>query len=188
MKYARFPVAFAVVLVSLITVSDSPHKIDLTTSRGSFYSTHILDEEPVAFDQPAEAQEYFLLKRSPDGHTPIPVKRYLDAVEHMNRMPQYSTADRTTLPSIQELQAASIEPAALGAWTSLGPGNIGGRTRALLINPQNPSIMYAAGVAGGVWKSTSSGQAWIALGDLLPNIAVSSLAFDPTNFEVVYAG
>lgn len=147
-----------------------------------------LKKEAVAFDEPAEANEYFLLKRSPDGRSPIQVQRYLDAIEHSKRMPQYSTANKRMLPSFMEIQAASIDPQALGAWSPLGPGNIGGRTRALLINPNNPNVMYAAGVAGGVWKSTSGGSSWTALADLLPNIAVCSLAFDTANPEVIYAG
>jgi hypothetical protein len=110
-----------------------------------------MEKEAVAFDEPAEADEFFLLKRSPDGH-PIQIQRYLDAIEHMKRMPQYSTADRTRLPSLGEMQAAGVGPQALGAWTPLGPGNVGGRTRALLINHTNSSVMYAAGVGGGVWK------------------------------------
>jgi hypothetical protein len=147
-----------------------------------------IDLERIAYDQPAEASEYYLLKRSPDGHSPIPVKRYLDAIAHGERMPQYSTASGTRLPSIREMRTTSIEPLSLGTWAALGPGNIGGRTRAFLINPVDPSVMYAAGVAGGVWKSTNSGRSWTAFGDLLPNIAVSSLAFDPTNTQIIYAG
>ena len=147
-----------------------------------------LEKEAVPFDQPAQANEHFLLKRSPDGRTPINAQRYLDAIEQMKRMPQYSTSNRKRLPSLREMQAASIEPEALGAWTQLGPGNIGGRTRALLINPINPSVMYAAGVAGGVWKSTNAGRSWIALADVLANIAFCSLAFDTADPEVIYAG
>src|SRR5262249_23199025 len=77
-----------------------------------------IDREGVAFDQPDEASEYYLLKRSPDGHTPIPVRRYLDAIEHSNRMPQYSTATRTGLPSVSDMRLASIEPQSLGSWTA----------------------------------------------------------------------
>src|SRR4030095_3145319 len=147
-----------------------------------------IDLERIAYDQPAEASEYFLLKRSPDGHSPIPVKRYLDAIAHGERMPQYSTASGLRLPSAREMRTTSIEPQSLGTWTPLGPGNIGGRTRAFLINPVDPTVMYAAGVAGGGWKSTNSGKSWMAFGDLLPNVAVSSLAFDPTNPQVIYSG
>ncbi len=48
--------------------------------------------------------------------------------------------------------------------------------------------MYAGGVAGGVWKTTNSGASWTAMADLLPNIAVNSLAMDPSNSNVIYAG
>ena len=47
---------------------------------------------------------------------------------------------------------------ALGTWQSIGPGNVGGRTRALLIDPINPDVMYAAAVAGGIWKTTNGGN------------------------------
>ena len=63
----------------------------------------------------------------------------------------------------------------LGTWQSLGPGNVGGRTRALIIDPTNPSVMYAAGVAGGIWKSTNGGASWSALDDFMANIAVTKL-------------
>ena len=48
-------------------------------------------------------------------------------------------------------------------WNGIGPGNIGGRTRAIVFDPQDPDIMYAAGVAGGIWKSTDAGATWTQL-------------------------
>lgn len=45
-------------------------------------------------------------------------------------------------------------------WDELGPDNVGGRTRAILIDKINPSIVYAGGVSGGIWKSTNNGQTW----------------------------
>jgi post-segregation antitoxin (ccd killing protein) len=58
----------------------------------------------------------------------------------------------------------------------------------MLVDPTNPSIMYAAGVAGGVWKSTDGGTSWNALMDSIANLAISSLAMDPQNHLVIYAG
>lgn len=45
-------------------------------------------------------------------------------------------------------------------WTELGPDNVGGRTRALIYDKNNPAIMYVGGVSGGLWKSVTSGQSW----------------------------
>ncbi|HWQ31994.1 MAG TPA: BACON domain-containing carbohydrate-binding protein [Blastocatellia bacterium] len=142
-----------------------------------------------AYDQPGEAAEFYRLKRAPEGEKYVPVERYLAAREQMRRMPRYSTAQNRLLPAENESAAESAtEENLLGAWTPLGPGNVGGRTRALLIDPTNPDVIYAAGVTGGVWKTTNGGASWTPLADLIANIAVSALAMDPKNPNVIYAG
>src|SRR4030095_11346192 len=77
---------------------------------------------------------------------------------------------------------------ALVTGKSSGPGNVGGRTRALLIDPVNPDVMYAAAVAGGIWKTTNGGSSWLPLNDFLANIAVTCLVLDPSNPNIIYAG
>lgn len=101
-------------------------------------------------------------------------------------MSRYSTSQNRILASQAE-PGTEVEES-FANWTPLGPGNIGGRTRALLIHPADSNVLYAAGVGGGVWKTVNSGASWTPLGDLLPNIAVSSLAMDPKNPSVIYAG
>src|SRR5688572_24156255 len=59
-------------------------------------------------------------------------------------------------------------------WTLLGPGNIGGRVRSILIHPTNPSTMWVGSVSGGVWKTTTAGSSWTMLPDLPAVIAVRS--------------
>ena len=141
--------------------------------------------KPEAYDQPGEAAEFYRLKRLPEGETEIPVERYFAAREQIRLMPQYSSRLNRLLPSRAELKTTELEAA---AWTPLGPGNIGGRTRALLINPIDPQVMYAAGVAGGVWKTVNGGASWTPLSDMLPNLAVNSMAMDPKNPNVIFAG
>ncbi|PYM24036.1 MAG: hypothetical protein DMD78_10370, partial [Candidatus Rokuibacteriota bacterium] len=134
------------------------------------------------------ALDYFLLKRAPDRVSPIPVEKYTDAFEHMRQMPQHATSTGRQLNPMAADPQGAAAAAILEGWTPLGPGNIGGRTRALLIDPVDPQTMYAAGVDGGVWKTTNGGASWRAVSDALPNIAVVSLAMDPTNRTVIYAG
>ncbi len=79
------------------------------------------------------------------------------------------------------------------SWTALGPGNIGGRTRAILIHPTTPNMMYAAGVDGGIWKTTDGGGTWIPLDDFMANLAVCSMVFErqgsaSVNTATIYAG
>ncbi len=130
------------------------------------------------------------MKRAPVGETAIPVERYLTARDQMKLMPQHSIRLETSFPSEENggAGAVSAQSVVFGSWQSLGPGNIGGRTRSLLIHPTSPNTMFAGGVAGGVWKTTDGGSSWAPLNDLLPNLAISSLAMDPTNPNVIYAG
>ncbi|OWY21081.1 T9SS C-terminal target domain-containing protein [Sphingobacteriales bacterium UPWRP_1] len=45
-------------------------------------------------------------------------------------------------------------------WDFMGPNNIGGRTRAILIDPTNPNKMIAGAVSGGLWVSNDGGLNW----------------------------
>jgi len=120
-----------------------------------------------------------VLKRMPRGVGPLDYSLYKPAINHVNTMSQYSIATGTILPPAN---------APIGNWTFLGPGNVGGRTRGLVIDPTNTQIMYSAAVAGGVWKTTNGGGTWVASADFLANIAVNSLVMDPNNHLVLYAG
>jgi len=148
-------------------------------------------KRPRPYDQPAEAQEFYVLKRAAPGEKVLHPEKYLEALEHMRRMPRYSTPRGEFLLPLAESKGSGGPGAlALGSWTALGPGNIGGRTRGLVIDPNFAvnSTMYAAGVAGGVWKTTDAGATWAPLTDLIANLAVTSLAMDPNNSSILYAG
>ena len=45
-------------------------------------------------------------------------------------------------------------------WKQAGPFNIGGRTRGAAVDVTNDSILLAAGISGGVWRSTDQGNSW----------------------------
>lgn len=45
-------------------------------------------------------------------------------------------------------------------WTSRGPWNVGGRTRALAIDVNDENRILAGGVSGGIWLSEDGGQTW----------------------------
>ena len=86
------------------------------------------------------------------------------------------------------LRDTSSAARVLDAWTPLGPGNIGGRTRVVKFHPTVPTTLFAAGVSGGIWKSDDNGTTWRPTGDGLTNIAVNSLLIDPARPDVMYAG
>jgi photosystem II stability/assembly factor-like uncharacterized protein len=118
------------------------------------------------------------------------------AMEHVRSMHEKSKQGRYAgLPVGPKVRADKLlpppgpaAPPAGPSWQAMGPTNVGGRTRTLVIHPQNANIMYAGAAAGGVWKTINGGQNWFPLSDLLANMAVSTMVMDPTNPEVLYVG
>ncbi|WNB17205.1 T9SS type A sorting domain-containing protein [Marivirga arenosa] len=73
---------------------------------------------------------------------------------------------------------------------SRGPGNVGGRTRAIAVDPDdNTNCTWIAGAAsGGIWKTTDCGQSWINISPNIPNLSTNSIAQSPSNPDVIYVG
>ncbi len=75
-------------------------------------------------------------------------------------------------------------------WVERGPGNVGGRTRPILIDPDDPDLhtWFVGTAGGGVWWTQNRGYAWGYLFDDQPALAVSALAMAESNHDVLYAG
>jgi PKD repeat protein len=78
-------------------------------------------------------------------------------------------------------------------WRALGPKNYGGRTRTLLVdlNDATRKTVWAGSVGGGLWKTsdiTVSEPNWLPITDLFGNLAITSIAQDPTNTQNIYFG
>lgn len=154
------------------------------------------------FDDPDLAEEFYANSRTgpiitrganpTTGVRPLNPADYMAALEALKSMPRISSSTKTVLPaenSLSTSRTSAAPGAALGTWTSIGPTNQGGRTRALVIDPNTPSIMYAGGVDGGVWKSTDAGGSWSTTTDLqMSNLAVVTLALVPGNSNTIFAG
>ncbi|MFK8038503.1 MAG: T9SS type A sorting domain-containing protein [Crocinitomicaceae bacterium] len=56
-----------------------------------------------------------------------------------------------------------------------GPDNVGGRTRAILIDINNYNHIYAGSVSGGLFKSTNRGNTWSIVESFEANLGVSSM-------------
>ncbi|HEY5981717.1 MAG TPA: hypothetical protein VIT41_18985, partial [Microlunatus sp.] len=73
-------------------------------------------------------------------------------------------------------------------WVSIGPRNVGGRIRAIAVEPGDPKIMYAAPASGGVFTSVDGGDSWFPLWHDEPSLSMAALAISPSNQAVVWAG
>ena len=134
-----------------------------------------------------DRQAFHLAKRLPAGSDHLPIDPYRQALETMADQATFSTRQRRFLNQQEKNQSTPSIKLQTG-WEWLGPGNVGGRTRALLFHPENPAVMFAAGVSGGIWKSTNAGSSWQPLADNMANINVGALAIDPINPDTLYAG
>jgi hypothetical protein len=175
-------IRWTALLVSLALVACSS-----SNRRGEPAQEGASGAQQVHFDQPGEAAEFYLRKRLGPGMSAIPVERLLQGYEQMKGMTQYASSTGQSFANKSDALLRAPEQV-LAAWSELGPGNIGGRTRAIVIDPTTPNTMYAGGVGGGVWKSTNGGASWAAVSDSMANIAVVSLAMDPSNPSILYAG
>ena len=77
-------------------------------------------------------------------------------------------------------------------WIQRGPGNVGGRTKAVMFDPNDPTHkrVFAGGVSGGIWLNfdiTSPTSEWYNMG-LPHNLAVSSITYDPNNPQNMFIG
>ena len=76
-------------------------------------------------------------------------------------------------------------------WEERGPNTIGGRTRAVMFDPNNSTKIWAAGVNGGLWYNndiTSNTHNWNLVDGTWASLAVSSMAYDPNDTDVMYVG
>jgi photosystem II stability/assembly factor-like uncharacterized protein len=136
----------------------------------------------------AERRQAFRAGQLADSNGPPTAESRLAALTHVHRARQQpQTAARALSAAEAELQ--HIGHAYMNAtWTSLGPGATGGRTRCIVVHPTTPDKIWAGSAGGGVWRSIDGGASWSPVTDMMPNLAVSCLAMDPSNSDIIYAG
>ena len=77
-------------------------------------------------------------------------------------------------------------------WENI-PSNMGGRTRAIMWDPNSASGngVWAGAVTGGIWHNediTDANSQWEAVDDFMASLSISSLCYDPNNSTTFYAG
>ena len=168
-------------------------------SRGVWAAPSAGDEP--GFDQPCAAARYDLERRRPAGGGLDLPTHYDLAAARASRLDRFASrinrsvafaqpATRVWLGDGRNAPASDRSAAAdvLDAWTPLGPGNIGGRTRVVRFHPTAPTTLFAAGVSGGIWISEDDGGSWRPTGEGLTNIAINSLVIDPREPNTMFAG
>ncbi|WP_282125323.1 T9SS type A sorting domain-containing protein [Marinifilum flexuosum] len=76
------------------------------------------------------------------------------------------------------------------SFVSRGPANVGGRTRAIIVDPDDPkkNTWFAGSATGGIWKTIDGAENWTNLSDDLTNLSVNALVMATSNHNIIYAG
>lgn len=168
MLHIAFPLAALVIAFLLFTHTNNKQRSE--NDEGS--NGNIKYNEELETGYAAEAAKWYYDQRAfPLGY--IPNDWMNKAYKHIASFNQPNAMAKTT----QSL-----------TWTSLGPGNIGGRVRAIVVSPTDPNTVYIGSVSGGIWKTTDGGSSWFPLDDQMNNLAVCSMVMDPKNPNIIYAG
>ena len=127
----------------------------------------------------------------------IPPNKYLERQWELTMNPEIGRPTPEKLLALQKQIKANANTKSVpgqfaNAWVERGPGNVGGRTKALLFDPNDPTHkrVFAGGVSGGLWVNddiTNLNSAWHNVG-LPHNLAVSSITYDPNNPQNMFVG
>lgn len=135
--------------------------------------------------------------KNPDRKTfRAPSKEYIKSwdTDEFGRLPttssilQADTTRRSLLIEAQQNGGAKAAGIAVSRWEAIGPGNIGGRVRSMLVDSRNANRLIVGSASGGIWISDNAGVSYRAVNDFMGNLAIGALAQDPINPAVMYAG
>ena len=126
-----------------------------------------------------EAEQEELIRTMDPALGYIPRERLIEAIEFTR---QRQAEMVTSRGSITE-----------AAWREQGPNNIGGRTRTIHVDLNDPTgeTVWAGAVSGGLWKTTQFSDPdpqWQKFDDFFDNLAIGALAQDPNDPNVMYMG
>ena len=132
----------------------------------------------------------------------LPPNKYLEREWELTMNPELGRPTSENLKAIKEsMNNARLEAIASGRvsgdaigneWVERGPNNVGGRTRAVMFDPNDATneTVFAGGVSGGLWKNTNISNVssvWTQV-SISENLNVSSISVDPINSNIFYIG
>jgi photosystem II stability/assembly factor-like uncharacterized protein len=121
------------------------------------------EETPV---DPGWVEQYYLMKKNKDGV--IPRLPFENIRKHAGQ--------------------AALRDNLLFNFQELGPYNIGGRTRAILVDYSNDQHVLSGSVSGGLFTTYDAGATWNVVNDEMTALSISSLAQDQFVPSLIYAG
>ncbi len=155
-----FPLLVLILFVMSILLIKENEKINF---RGEFSSKDQKHSFPTEYEWVKRSFPYFKIDQ----------EAQLDAINKTQEMRENSRLNK---------KSSTVK------WELAGPLNIGGRISDIEFNPKQPNIVYAGAAAGGVFKSTDTGETWFPVFDDAPTLMIGDIAVDPINPDIIYVG
>ncbi|WP_103068389.1 fibronectin type III domain-containing protein [Aquimarina sediminis] len=126
----------------------------------------------------------------------LPPNKYFEQMWELTMNPATGKTEPQNIYELQkQLKSAKRAPgdAADNPWEERGPNDVGGRTRAILFDPNDTTNkrVYAGGVSGGLWVNndiTSATSQWSRVQNVPGNLSITSITVDPRNSNTWYVG
>lgn len=128
---------------------------------GGFGDADAVGSDEDAFER--MTYEWMMLRDPATGRIP----------EHIR---EKELAYAVTLP--HDMNNPQAKSAGVATWSSRGPWNVGGRTRAFAIDVSNENNLIAGTPSGGMWRSTDGGLSWTMTTPVSQYPSVSCLTQD----------
>jgi hypothetical protein len=107
-----------------------------------YSEVEVASEKPAAYSGIEARQEYWQQLHANINTGLVDPKDFSEVFSKLEKMSSYKK-NSTLLSFIEE-----------------GPDNVGGRTRAIVVDKKNSNIIYAGSITGGLFKSTNKGGTW----------------------------
>jgi hypothetical protein len=197
-----FSILIVALAIFVITKDDATIKNDATKNENASVSVEELKQKHKENLEKSPFTENLKLSKKERLANGLPPNKYFEEQWELTMNPALG---RPTPEKVLELQQQLLEQrrddllngrvpgdAINNGWTERGPNNVGGRTRGLMFDPNDPTdnTVFSGGVSGGLWKNSnisSASSVWERV-DIPENLAVSSITYDPNNTNIFYVG
>jgi gliding motility-associated-like protein len=137
-----------------------------------------------------------LLSKAERKSQGLPPNKYFEREWELTMNPATGKPEPEKVLALQSKRPQNIQkrvPGGASQWIERGPNNVGGRTRTLLFDPNDPTHkrVFAGGVSGGLWVNqdiTNPNTSWSAITNVPSNMSVSCIAVDPNDSNIFYLG
>jgi photosystem II stability/assembly factor-like uncharacterized protein len=169
-RWARLLLALAVAAALAVTA------VSVTAGTGKDSGRHDADRTGQDRDKDAQGsgqgEESEQGEEGEDDGGPVAPAEYLTQ--------KFTSGQNVSQAQIEHaIDQARALPTGGGAWSLVGPSNVGGRMTDLVVDPHHSDTLYVAASGGGVWKSTDAGATFQAVWPTEFTQTLGALAMGP---------